>query len=134
MAQVVLESWMQQLIHQGALAAATHPGDRHKPAQGDLHIQMLEVVAVAIHQGELAAAGVAALSRRRNRAATTQVSPREGVFSGHQISQAALTNDVAAMNAGPRADINNVIRSSDRVLVVFNDDQGVAEVPQLDEG
>jgi len=65
---------MQELVHQGALATAAHPGDAHQPSQGEVDVEAGEVVARATHQGELAGAAAAALRRGGDRAATTQVS------------------------------------------------------------
>ena len=43
----------------------------------------------------------------------------------------ALGDDLAAMDAGGRADVDDVVGLADRVLVVLDDDHGVAEVAQV---
>ncbi len=60
---------MQQLIHQGALAAAAHAGDAHQPPQGKVDVKTGEVVALTTHQGELAGTAAAAFRRGGNGAA-----------------------------------------------------------------
>ena len=37
------------------------------------------------------------------------------------------------MNAGARAQIDDIVRRHDRLLVVFDDDDGVADVPEVRE-
>ena len=132
--QLVLQRRMQQLVHQGALAATAHAGDAHQPAQGDLHIEAREVVALAVHQADPAAAAGAALGRGGNGATTAEVGAGEGVFGRQQVGQAALSHDVAAMHAGPRTDVHQVVCGANGVFVVLHHDQGVAQIPQLQQG
>ena len=81
----MLQGRVEQLIHQGALAAATHPRDADQATKGDLDIDAAEIVAAAIDQGQAAAAGIAALGRRRNRTATTEIGAGERMFRRQQI-------------------------------------------------
>src|SRR3989442_1073970 len=46
----------------------------------------------------------------------------------HQLLWHPLEDDVAAMLAGPRPEIDHVIGRSNRLLVVLDDDDGVAEI------
>ncbi len=46
------------------------------------------------------------------------------------VRVAALRHDFAAVHAGARADVDDVVGEADRVLVVFDHDDGVAEVAQ----
>jgi hypothetical protein len=46
----------------------------------------------------------------------------------------ALGDDVAAVLARPRADVDDVVGDPDGVLVVLDHDEGVAQVPQPDQG
>ena len=46
------------------------------------------------------------------------------------VVRRAFGDDVAAMDAGARADIDDVVGGQDGVLVVLDDDHGVAEVAQ----
>jgi hypothetical protein len=60
-AEVVLQGWVQQLIHQGRFARARHPGNAHQLTQGNVHIQVFQVVAVGIFEGQRAT-----IARRRS--------------------------------------------------------------------
>ncbi len=45
-------------------------------------------------------------------------------FIGHQISDGAAADDLAAAHAGAGAEVQHIVRAPDRVLVVLDDDQG----------
>ena len=45
----------------------------------------------------------------------------------------ALRHDLAAMDAGARADIDDIVGAADRILVMLDDDHRVAEIAQMDE-
>ena len=49
----------------------------------------------------------------------------------HDVLGRALGDDLAAVDAGGRADVDDVVGRADRVLVVLDDDHGVAEVAQV---
>ena len=49
---------------------------------------------------------------------------------GNQVQHRALRHDMAAMNAGPRTDIEDVIGGADGIFVVLNHNDGIAEVAQ----
>ena len=48
----------------------------------------------------------------------------------HDVVGRALRDDLAAMDAGAGADVEHEVGDADRVLVVLDDDHGVAEVAQ----
>ena len=50
------------------------------------------------------------------------------------VVELALRDDLAAVHAGARADVDDVVGQADRVLVVLDHDHGVAEVAQAGEG
>ncbi len=49
---------------------------------------------------------------------------------GDQVGDLALGDEVAAVDAGAGADVEHIIGGADRVLVVLDDDHGVAEIAQ----
>ena len=56
------------------------------------------------------------------------------VFGFFNFGDGALCNDFAAMDAGAGADVNEMIGSKDGVFIVFDDDDGVANVCEMAEG
>ena len=49
-----------------------------------------------------------------------------------QPGELARVDDLAAVLAGSRTDVDDVVRSAHRLLVVLDDDERVAEVAQPD--
>ena len=49
---------------------------------------------------------------------------------GQHLVRRALRHDLAAVDAGAGADVDDVVGRADRVLVMLDDDHGVAEVAQ----
>ncbi len=52
----------------------------------------------------------------------------------HDLLGRALRDDIAAVDAGAGAEVHDVVRGAQGLLVVLDDDQGVADVAQVDEG
>ena len=64
--------------------------------------------------------------------------PREilaglGVLAFGKVFDGTLRNDGPAMTSGAGADVNHVIRCTNRVLIMFNDKDGVANVGEVSE-
>ena len=57
----------------------------------------------------------------------------ERVRVGHDLGRRALGDDLAAMDAGGRADVDDVVGLADGVLVMLDDDDRVAEVAEVPE-
>ena len=102
-------------------------------AERDLGGDVLQVVAGGADDAEL----LALLRRRGARAASGSRSAPERYWPVSDFGLAmissgrALGDDLAAMDAGGRADVDDVVGLADRVLVVLDDDDGVAEVAQV---
>ena len=59
-----------------------------------------------------------------------EILPGQRIRVVHHLLRRALRDDAAAMDAGRRADVDDVVGGQDRVLVVLDDDHRVAEVAQ----
>src|ERR1700722_16007252 len=58
----------------------------------------------------------------------------EGIGMRGALGRRALRNDLAAMDAGARTQVDHVIGLPDCVLVVLDHDDGVAQIAQIHEG
>ena len=74
------------------------------------------------------AAGVA--NRRARRSDTRRSATRRARRAVHQLLRRALEDHVAAVLAGAGAEVDHVVGRPDRLLVVLDDDDGVAEIAQ----
>ena len=52
---------------------------------------------------------------------------------GHDFGGRALRDDLAAMDAGAGADIDDIVGLADGILVMLDDDHRVAEIAQMDQ-
>src|SRR5205085_11238343 len=95
---------------------------------------VLEVVGGGALQGELLAGALAALLRERDCAAAAEIIRGQAGLALQDLVIAAVADDVAAMDAGARAHVDDIIGGADRILVMLDDDHGVAEIAEAAEG
>ena len=73
----------------------------------------------------------AARAGSRSRRAPVRYWPVIESGRGGDVRGRALGDDLAAVHAGARADVDDVVGLADRLLVVLDDDHGVADVAQV---
>ena len=123
---------VQRVDHQRRLAAARDAGHRDEQAERYVDGDVLEVVAGSAVEVKLLALLAA---RRRSGGISMPMRPERYapvIESGmaHDVLGRALGDDVAAVDASARTDVDDVVGGEDRVFVVLDDDDGVAEVAQ----
>ena len=128
------ELLVEDLVDERRLARAGHAGDAGEHAERDAaRRRCLQVVLAR------AARRVSALARRpARRVAGTAMLPLAGeVLAGDRLSGAFMmsgsvpcAHDLAAVHARAGADVHDIVGGADRVLVVLDDDERVAEVAQ----
>src|SRR5262249_27549410 len=69
-------------------------------------------------------------TRQRDARATGQVSPGEASRMLGELLRCPAEDDLTAHVAGPRTEVDDVVRGANRFLVVLHDEDGVAEVAQ----
>src|SRR5688500_18730091 len=70
----------------------------------------------------------------RDLAPAGEVLPGHRVGVGQQVFDAPAVDDLPPVLAGSGTDVDDPVGDPDRVLVVLDDDQGVAEVLEPDQG
>ena len=75
-----------------------------------------------------------AFRRNLDALAAAQVLTCDGVGMGDHFGGRALRDDPAAVHAGAGSQIDHIVRLANRVFIVFDDDDGVAQVTQVDQG
>ena len=133
--QIAPQGLDEDVADQRALARAGNPGDAHEQAQGDLHVDVLQVVVpcAADHEA-LAVAG-------RRRAAGTSIRRVPARYwpvtlsgLGDHRGQRAGGHDLAPANAGTGTEIDEVVGRPHRVFVVLDHDHRVSLVAKLGQG
>ncbi len=123
---------VQGLDGEGRLAAARHAGDAGEDADRDLARDVLQVVARGAGdlQHPLAVDGAAAFGRQFDLARPGQVLAGQGFWIGHDFRRRALGADRAAVDAGGRTHVDDVVGRQDRLFVMLDHQHRVAEVAQ----
>ena len=125
----------QGFVDQGGFPRAGHAGDAGEHPDGDVEIHIAQVVAAGATDGQaFFRIARAALGGDGDSLFARQVLAGDGAGGLDDIRHRALGDDLAAVDAGPGADIHHVVGGADGVLVVFHHDHRVAEVAQPGEG
>ena len=133
--QFLHERPVEDVVDQGGLTRAADAGDRDEAAEREADVDVPEVVLLRALDGQLAALGRdAALVRYLDRLAAGQVRAGHGRLALDQLVDRAADDDVAAVLARAGADVDDPVGGADRVLVVFDNDERVTEVPQPEQG
>ena len=129
------ERLVERLDDQGRFAAARDAGDAAEGAERDFGGDVLQVVAARADEAQdlPRMAGAAALGIGICR---MPVRYWPVMLSGlaHHLVGRALGDDMAAMHAGARPHVDEPVGGADRLLVVLDDDDRVAEVAQPPQG
>ena len=118
------------------LPGAAHPGDGHEAAQRERHVDVAQVVLAGADHRELATRCPWPPLRRRRRRdlpAPRQVGAGQRVTARQQVVDGAGDHDLTAVLTGAGTDVDDPVGAADGVLVVLDDDEGVAEVAQAGE-
>ena len=127
---VLAEDGVERVAHQGALAAAAHPGHADELAQRQRQVHVLQVVAGGPEQLDLPAIAGAPLPGHGNAEVAAEVAGR-GAFALHQVARVALGHDAPAMLAGAGADIDQVVGAHHHLPVVLHHQHAVAAIAQF---
>ncbi len=121
---------VERVDGQRGLARAADAGDAGEGAERELRGHVLEVVgAGALHGDELAGA-LAAPLRERDFAAAAEVVGGDAGGAGEELFERALATISPPWTPGAGAHVDDMVGVADRVLVMLDDDHGVAEVAQ----
>ena len=122
---------VERVDQQRRLAAAGDAGDAGEQAERDLGGDVLEVVAAGVDDLQRAARVASAAARGIGTISSPErYLPVSEFGVGDDVVDAALRDDLAAMDAGAGADVDHIVGGADGVLVVLDHDHGVAEVAQ----
>ena len=130
---------VQHVAHQRALAAATHPRHAHELAERQRELRDAQVVQCGVDDPECRASGVevelrgAAGSVQGMGHRVGQATPRHRPRIAQQLFHLPLGDHPATVHARARAEVDDVIRAPDRVLVVLDHHHGVALALELAE-
>ncbi len=120
---------VEDVVDQRRLAGARDAGDGAEDAQREADVHVLQVVLARPVDRQLATDGAgAAYGGDGDLASPREVLPGHRVGVGEQVLDGARVDDLATVLAGAGTDVDDPVGHPDGVLVVLDDDQGVAEL------
>ena len=120
---------IQDVFHQRRLARTAHARHRRDHAERDLDVDVPQVVLPGALDAE-DAFGNAAHGGNGDGKLATEIAPGQAAVDG---ARRALVHEAATLPARPFAEVEDPVRGPDRLLVVFDHDDGVAEVADAGE-
>ena len=128
---VPLEGRSKNARYEGRFSGPGNPSDRSHAADGEGHVDVLEVVVLGTFHLQLLPAGFGSLARPWNGFASAEVGPRDGRFARHHLIGGAVGHHHAAFKARSRPQVAKPVRLTQRVFIVFHHEQGVAQVAEF---
>ena len=127
--ELVRERLVDDLVHERRLARAGHTGDRDELADREVDVDPLQVVLGGAEHGEPAVVLGAAL-RDGDRPRAGEELARDRLLVALHLRGGALGDHMAAVLAGAGPHVDEPVGDPHHLLVVLDDDHGVAEVAQ----
>ena len=125
-----LRRWKEDLINQAGFTRTGDARDTDKDAQGHSHIDVFKVIVpCAPYNNRL-------FFRRAPCGGRIDTEPAREILAGMRIwiigdfERGALGDHLAAMNARAGAEVDDIIGGPDGVFVMFDHDDGIAEITQ----
>ena len=122
---------VQNFIDQTGFSRTGHAGDADEGSQGNVHIHIFQIVLPRAANAQGLAVPRPPGGGNRDFLHAGQVLSRYGTGAVYDILQRSRRHDLAAVTARAGTDIYNKIGGAHGVLVVFHNNQGVAQVPQV---
>ena len=123
----VRERLVDDLVHERRLAGARDAGDADELADGEVDVDPLQVVLGSAAHGEDAAVVVLASRWHCDRAPAGEEVAGDGAFRPHHGLRVPLGDDVPAVLPGSRTHVDDPVGRPHHLLVVLDDEDGVAE-------
>ena len=121
---------VERVDGEARLARSGDAGDAGERPQRDAGGDALEVVGAGVVDGDLLAIALAAAGRHVDHAAAREIVAGQAGLVGEDVVERAHRDDLAAMDAGARPHVDDIVGGADRILVMLDDDHGVAEIAQ----
>ena len=126
----------EDVVDERGFAGAGDSGDADEAAEGEHGIDGFEVIfAGALDDDGVLFGELAAVARDLDTAArgAGEVIPGDGLLDLADVGHGALGDDAAAVDAGAGADVEHVVRGTDHVFIVLDDEDGVSDVREMAE-
>ena len=120
----------KNIVDQGTFTAAGNSGNADKFAKWNLDIDVLQIVLPRAFNHQRCTIAFASFRGHWNLFRAAQVLPGERLFAVHDILHRTGGNHPAAVLAGTRPHVDNIIGGAHHALVMFDHQYSVADVPK----
>src|SRR5687767_2036834 len=127
------ETAVQDVVHERALPRAGDARHRDEDAERHADVDVLQVVLARPFHHELLALRPAAVARHRDAPLAGEELAGDGLRLGEDLAERPFRDHVAAVLTRARADVDDPVRAADGLLVVLDDDHGVADVAHAEQ-
>ena len=121
---------VQRVHDKRGFAAAGHAGDAGEGAERKAGADVFQVVAARVHDAEDAILLHRAAHPGLRCAGARQIIAGQRLGIRRDLRRGAFRDHVAAVDAGGRTHVDQMVGRADRVLIMFHNKNGVAEVAQ----
>src|SRR5262245_10377488 len=125
------ETSIQDLLDESRLAGARNTRDDNQDAERKSDINILEVVRAGAENRHRVPVWSTACRRDGDREVAGDVTTGKRIGRGCYVIGTAAGNDDPSVGPGARTQIDNVIGASNRLLVVFDHQHRIPQIPEL---
>src|SRR6266851_1937325 len=125
---------IENVVDESGLAGTRNACDDGEQSKRQRNVHILQIIRARAKNLDGFAVGAAALFGDGDFCRAAQVLTGEGGSGGFDLRRFALGDEVAAGVAGAGAKVDDEISAADGVFVVFDDEDGVAEIAKMFEG
>ena len=129
----LLQVVKENVAHEGALSATAHTRHTHQPSQRNLGTNATQVMQRCTMKGQHVHRLRPRRSVRVHRMLQRlgEILPRDGCGVTLHLRESPLGNHATTIDTASRPQVYNVFSLPDGVFIVFNNDDGIAFLPQL---
>src|SRR5438552_6362320 len=127
------ETPVEDLVHERALAGARDPGDRDEEPERKAHVDVLQVVLAGAADYDRLGSRLAPPRRHRDPPAAGEIRPGDRTRLAKDVVDRPLGDDLSPVLARARPDVDDPVGRPDRLLVVLDDEDRVAEIAHAQE-
>src|SRR5712692_7663224 len=131
--ELLCERAIKNVVDERGFAGAGNAGDDDEHAERQRDINFLEIVRAGTEDLDGFAVEAAALFGDGDSCRAAEILPGERFGSGFDLLRLAVGDEVAAGVARAGAEVDDEIGATDGVLVVLDDENGVAEIAKMFE-
>src|SRR6202171_2402940 len=132
--EVLRQGAVEDVVDKRRFARAADAGDADQLAEGEIDGEVEQVVLGGPPHHQLLAAALAAPRRERDDALAAEILAGGRFLAPEQVLVGAAENDLTAVLARARADIDKVVGVAHGLFVMLDHDQGVTQVSKLLQG